>query len=228
MRRSLRAELPALAVILAAQGLLFSRPIHSGTNYDEDVYLAALDALRHGQALGSQVFAAQFPGFYDLLRGLSYLTGVGVAPVRWGATRGDAARHGRSVSRRASIRRPGRRLACCGVSRDRAAARPLRLPGDRGHAGAGAGGARAGARLAARNGRGTCRGCALRRRALDQADGADRRPSPALAARATRRPRVRRVRRRHRGHPRRTRRRARGLCGEAASPTTWTRARRPR
>ncbi len=48
------------------------------------MYLAAVDALRHGQALGSQVFAAQFPGFYDLLRSLSYVTGVGVVPLRTG------------------------------------------------------------------------------------------------------------------------------------------------
>jgi hypothetical protein len=78
------AEAGLLAAILVAQAILFARPLHSQTNYDEGVYLAALDALRHGQALGSQVFAAQFPGFYDLLRGLSYLTGVGVAPVRAG------------------------------------------------------------------------------------------------------------------------------------------------
>src|SRR4051812_2010643 len=77
-------ELPLLAALLVAQAMLFARPIHSATNYDEAVYLAALDALRHGQALGSDVFAAQFPGFYDLLRGLSYVTGIGVAAVRAG------------------------------------------------------------------------------------------------------------------------------------------------
>jgi hypothetical protein len=77
-------ELTALAAILAAQAVLFGRLLHAATNYDEGVYLAALDALRHGQSLGSQVFAAQFPGFYDLLRGLSYLTGISVAGVRAG------------------------------------------------------------------------------------------------------------------------------------------------
>jgi hypothetical protein len=51
--------------------------------YDEAVYLAAVDALRHGQALGSQVFAAQFPGFYELLRGLSFLGGLTVSGMRW-------------------------------------------------------------------------------------------------------------------------------------------------
>src|SRR3954452_21725803 len=75
-------ELPLLAALLVAQAMLFARPIHSATNYDEDVYLAALDALRHGQSLGSDVFAAQFPGFYDLLRGLSFVSGIGVVAVR--------------------------------------------------------------------------------------------------------------------------------------------------
>jgi hypothetical protein len=78
------AEIALLAVILAAQAFLWARPIHSATNYDEDVYLAALDALRHGQRLGSDIFAAQFPGFYDLIRGLSYVTGIGVVAVRAG------------------------------------------------------------------------------------------------------------------------------------------------
>lgn len=73
-----------LAIVLVAQAFLFARSIHSATNYDEAVYLAAVDALRHGQALGTQVFAAQFPGFYDLLRSLSYVTGVGVGSLRAG------------------------------------------------------------------------------------------------------------------------------------------------
>jgi hypothetical protein len=82
MRRARIAEVALLVLIVAAQAYLFARPIHSATNYDEDVYLAAVDALRHGQALGRDVFAAQFPGFYDLLRGLSYVSGVGVVPLR--------------------------------------------------------------------------------------------------------------------------------------------------
>jgi len=84
MRRAPAAEIGLLAVVLAAQAFLFGRLLHTATNYDEDVYLAAVDALRHGEALGSQVFAAQFPGFYDLLRGLSYVTGIGVASIRSG------------------------------------------------------------------------------------------------------------------------------------------------
>jgi hypothetical protein len=81
-RASGAVTLALLAAIVAAQGRLFAQPIHSATNYDEAVYLAAVDALRHGQALGSQVFAAQFPGFYDLLRGLSYLGGLSVTGLR--------------------------------------------------------------------------------------------------------------------------------------------------
>jgi hypothetical protein len=84
MRRALTAEIALLAAIVAAQAFLFARPIHAGATYDEDVYLAALDALRHGQALGSGVFAAQWPGFYELLRGISFLTGIGVVSVRAG------------------------------------------------------------------------------------------------------------------------------------------------
>jgi hypothetical protein len=84
MTRARLAELSLLALVLVAQGVLFARPIHSATNYDEGVYLAAVDALRHGQALGSHVFAAQLPGFYDLLRGLSFVTGIGVAAIRAG------------------------------------------------------------------------------------------------------------------------------------------------
>lgn len=84
MRRAFHVEAVALGAILVAQAFLFTRLLHSATNYDEDVYLAAVDALRHGQSLGSDVFAAQFPGFYDLLRGLSYVTGIGVASMRAG------------------------------------------------------------------------------------------------------------------------------------------------
>jgi hypothetical protein len=84
MRKAGTAEIALLALILAAQAVLFGRLLHSATNYDEGVYLAAADALRHGQALGSDVFAAQLPGFYDLIRGLSYVTGLSVAGMRAG------------------------------------------------------------------------------------------------------------------------------------------------
>src|SRR5262249_32838358 len=84
MRSARTAEISLLVLILAAQAFLFARLLHSATNYDEGVYLAAIDALRPGQPLGSDVFAAQLPGFYDLLRGLSYVTGLSVAGMRAG------------------------------------------------------------------------------------------------------------------------------------------------
>jgi hypothetical protein len=84
MRRAQLPEIAGLVVVLGAQAFLLARLLHTATNYDEDVYLAAVDALRHGQALGSGVFAAQWPGFYDLLRGISYLTGLTVAGIRSG------------------------------------------------------------------------------------------------------------------------------------------------
>jgi hypothetical protein len=77
-------ELALLGIVLVAQAWLLTRQLHNAVNYDEAVYLAALDDLRHGQALGSDVFAAQFPGFYDLLRGMSYITGVSVTGIRSG------------------------------------------------------------------------------------------------------------------------------------------------
>jgi hypothetical protein len=82
--RARALELAGLGIVIAAQGFLFARPIRSAVNFDEGVYLAAVDDLRHGQSLGTDVFTAQFPGFYDLLRCLSLLTGVGVTPIRAG------------------------------------------------------------------------------------------------------------------------------------------------
>jgi hypothetical protein len=84
MRRNAIVGAGCLIGLLALQAALFAQPIHSGASYDEAVYLAAVDALRHGQSLGAQIFAAQFPGFYDLLRGISFVSGIGVVAIRWG------------------------------------------------------------------------------------------------------------------------------------------------
>src|SRR4051812_23525500 len=84
MPRIRSLEIGALAVVIVLQAFLLSRLLHSASSYDEDVYLAAVDALRHGQSLGAHVFAAQFPGFYDLLRLVSYATSVSVAGIRSG------------------------------------------------------------------------------------------------------------------------------------------------
>jgi 4-amino-4-deoxy-L-arabinose transferase-like glycosyltransferase len=65
--RSRTLELVALAVVLAAAGVLFSRGLSTAADFDESVYLAAVDAMRHGQQLGHHIFTAQPPGFYYLL-----------------------------------------------------------------------------------------------------------------------------------------------------------------
>jgi hypothetical protein len=71
-------------VIVCAQAILYARLLDNAMNYDEGVYLAAVDAVRHGQELGNQVFAAQFPGFYDLLHVLAWVGGTSVTGVRTG------------------------------------------------------------------------------------------------------------------------------------------------
>jgi hypothetical protein len=77
-------ELTLLAAVLAAQVILSTPLLNNAVNYDEAVYLAAVDALRHGQTLGTQVFAAQFPGFYDLLTAISYVGGINLEGIRAG------------------------------------------------------------------------------------------------------------------------------------------------
>jgi hypothetical protein len=76
------AEPAAVSGLLAAEGVLFARNLHTATSYDEGVYLASMDALRHGQALGSEVFASQPPGFYLLLRLVGLFAGYSVTGTR--------------------------------------------------------------------------------------------------------------------------------------------------
>ena len=71
-----------LAAVLLAAGVLYARGLHAGANYDEGVYLASLDALTHGQSLGTDVYASQPPGFYVALQALSHLPGDGVVGIR--------------------------------------------------------------------------------------------------------------------------------------------------
>ncbi len=75
-------EALGLAGLLAVAALVYSRGVDAAANYDEGVYLASLDALRHGQELGTDVYASQPPGFYVLLQGLSLLPGDGVEGIR--------------------------------------------------------------------------------------------------------------------------------------------------
>jgi len=73
-----------LAVLCAAAAALYVRGLHSSANFDEGVYLASLDALRHGQALGTHVDIPQPPGFYVLLQALGAIFGNSVEGVRIG------------------------------------------------------------------------------------------------------------------------------------------------
>src|SRR6266545_7277246 len=79
-----RSDVLAVGALLVAGAGLFSHGLHTRTNYDEGVYLASLDALRHGQELGSDVFASQPPGFYLLLRAIGLFAGRSVEGLRIG------------------------------------------------------------------------------------------------------------------------------------------------
>ena len=77
-------EALGLTVLLALAGILFARSLHTQANFDEGVYLASLDALRHGQALGTVVDVPQPPGFYVLLQAFGSIFGHAVADIRIG------------------------------------------------------------------------------------------------------------------------------------------------
>lgn len=77
-------ELACLALIVAAAAAVYARSLHSALSYDEGNYLASLDALRHGQHLGSDVFLDQPPGWYLLLQALAGPLGQGFVHVRIG------------------------------------------------------------------------------------------------------------------------------------------------
>jgi 4-amino-4-deoxy-L-arabinose transferase-like glycosyltransferase len=84
MARPRLLEALPLAGLLAACGLLFARSLDTRANFDEGVYLASLDALRHGQALGTEVDIPQPPGFYVLLQAVAAIFGNSVTGVRLG------------------------------------------------------------------------------------------------------------------------------------------------
>jgi dolichyl-phosphate-mannose-protein mannosyltransferase len=71
-----------LAGLLAAAGVLFHRGLEQRPSFDEGVYLAQTDALLHGQRLGTDVFAAQPPGFHWLLLGAAKIGGLGLDQMR--------------------------------------------------------------------------------------------------------------------------------------------------
>ncbi len=53
--------------MLVAAGILFVQGFPTPADYDEGVYLASVDALRHGQELGDEIFTPQPAGFYEAL-----------------------------------------------------------------------------------------------------------------------------------------------------------------
>ena len=80
------AEPVCLGIVAVAQVALFTRLLSNALDYDEGVYLLSLRALEAGQELGSEVFTAQPPVFYWLLRSIAFVLGDGVERVRLGIT----------------------------------------------------------------------------------------------------------------------------------------------
>jgi 4-amino-4-deoxy-L-arabinose transferase-like glycosyltransferase len=83
-RLGLPAETLVVCALLASIGFLFARNLDARTTYDEGVYLASLDVLRHGQTLGSDVFGSQPPGFYTVLRFVGLFGGSSITDLRLG------------------------------------------------------------------------------------------------------------------------------------------------
>jgi 4-amino-4-deoxy-L-arabinose transferase-like glycosyltransferase len=79
------ARWPAAAAgaLVVVAGLVYLRALDSRTNYDEGVYLASLEALRHGERLGVDVYAVQPPGFYLLLHALAWPFGDSLEGIRF-------------------------------------------------------------------------------------------------------------------------------------------------
>ncbi len=84
VRLPFAAELSSLALVIAAAAYVYTRDRHTYPNFDEGNYLGSLDALRHGQALGRDVFLDQPPGWYLLLVAISYPFGNSIGGVRVG------------------------------------------------------------------------------------------------------------------------------------------------
>jgi 4-amino-4-deoxy-L-arabinose transferase-like glycosyltransferase len=66
-RREWLVELGLIVGLLVAAAILFAVGLGVPADYDEGSYLAAVDALRHGQALGDPIFTPQPPLFYYVL-----------------------------------------------------------------------------------------------------------------------------------------------------------------
>lgn len=83
-RRPFLAELALLVALTGAAAAAFGRGVRAGAVYDEGVYAASLDALAHGQKLGSEIFASQPPGFYVLLETERLVFGGSLVAIRTG------------------------------------------------------------------------------------------------------------------------------------------------
>jgi hypothetical protein len=79
---ALLGELALLCALTAAAAAVFGRGLRAGAVYDEGVYMASVDALAHGQKLGSEIFASQPPGFYALLEAERAIFGGSLLAIR--------------------------------------------------------------------------------------------------------------------------------------------------
>lgn len=82
MRNARHGWFTASVAILGVAAFVFMRALTTRTNYDEGVYLASLEALRHGQRLGLDLYAIQPPAFYGLLRVLAAPFGHSIEGIR--------------------------------------------------------------------------------------------------------------------------------------------------
>jgi 4-amino-4-deoxy-L-arabinose transferase-like glycosyltransferase len=69
-------------LVAVAAGLAYTRALGTRANFDEGVYLASLDLMRRGQALGSEIYTSQPPVFYWLLRVLAAPFGSSIPDIR--------------------------------------------------------------------------------------------------------------------------------------------------
>lgn len=76
------SELVLIGVVLVAAGVLFAQGLAIPADYDEGSYLAAVDALRHGQTLGKDIFTPQPPAFYTVLAAGDAVLGTSLKAIR--------------------------------------------------------------------------------------------------------------------------------------------------
>ena len=81
-RHRLLGELGLLLALTGAVAVAFAPGLHADAAYDEGVYLGSVDALVHGQKLGSEIFVSQPPGFYVLLEAERVVFGSSLHAMR--------------------------------------------------------------------------------------------------------------------------------------------------